>query len=119
PYIFIILIQSGINAILAVSLNLVSGIAGQFSLGHAGFMAVGAYVSALFTTTITATWPEIGTIANGQILFLLALIFGGAAAAGFGWLVGLPSLRLRGDYLAIVTLGFGEIIRVLILNLDC
>ena len=124
PYFFQVLILIGINIILAVSLNLVNGFTGQFSLGHAGFMAAGAYGSAMFTLTIgqravaaltSAHVPAV--IAEGALL-LVALVLGGLLAAVFGWLVGLPSLRLRGDYLAIVTLGFGEIIRVLILNIE-
>lgn len=95
----------GINIILAVSLNLINGITGQFSLGHAGFMAVGAYVSALIS--IHLKWP-----------LYLALICGGLAAAFLGIVIGLPTLRLKGDYLAIATLGMGEIIRVVLLNLD-
>ena len=106
-----ILCLAGINAILAVSLNLVNGITGQFSLGHAGFMAIGAYASACLSVYAFPGLP-------GQLAFVLAMA-GGAALAGLaGYLVGLPSLRLRGDYLAIVTLGFGEIIRVAILNMD-
>ena len=124
PYIFQVLILVGINIILAVSLNLVNGFTGQFSIGHAGFMAAGAYGSAMFSLTlgqpavaalIAAHVPEV--LAQGALL-LVALLLGGLIAALFGWLVGLPSLRLRGDYLAIVTLGFGEIIRVLILNIE-
>lgn len=95
----------GINIILAVSLNLINGITGQFSLGHAGFMAVGAYVSAL--VSIHLGWP-----------LVFALLAGAVAASLLGILIGLPTLRLRGDYLAIATLGLGEIIRVVILNLD-
>jgi branched-chain amino acid transport system permease protein len=95
----------GINIILAVSLNLINGITGQFSLGHAGFMAIGAYVSALIS--IHLKWP-----------LYLALICGGLAAAFLGIVIGLPTLRLKGDYLAIATLGMGEIIRVVLLNLD-
>ncbi len=124
PYIFQVLILIGINIILAVSLNLVNGFTGQFSIGHAGFMAVGAYASAMFTLTlgqhavaalVAAHVPT--AVAEGGLL-LASLLLGGLLAAVFGWLVGLPSLRLRGDYLAIVTLGFGEIIRVLILNIE-
>lgn len=93
-----------INIILAVSLNLINGFTGQFSIGHAGFMAVGAYVGAVLTVKL-------------QLPFLVAII-GGAAAAGFlGFLIGLPTLRLDGDYLAIATLGLGEIIRITILNI--
>ena len=95
----------GINIILSVSLNLINGYTGQFSLGHAGFMAVGAYVGVVLTT-------------NFHVPFLLALIAGGIAAAFLGFLIGLPTLRLRGDYLAIATLGLGEIIRIVIMNIE-
>ena len=118
PYWFSIIMYSGINVIMAVSLNLVNGFTGQFSIGHAGFMAVGAYGSALITTTITAKYPELQLGTLQTLIFLGALIAGGLLAALAGYIVGMPSLRLRGDYLAIVTLGFGEIIRVLLLNTD-
>lgn len=104
-YILTLIVYCGINMILAVSLNLVNGFTGQFSIGHAGFMAVGAYLSA---------WMGMGL----QTPFILNTVAGGAAAAVAGYAVGLPSLRLKGDYLAIVTLGFGEIIRVVLLNID-
>jgi branched-chain amino acid transport system permease protein len=122
PYHFQILMLIGINVVLAVSLNLVNGFTGQFSIGHAGFMAVGAYGSAVFTLRIgKGLAASLGSlpdpVANGAAL-LVALVLGGLLSAAAGWLVGLPSLRLRGDYLAIVTLGFGEIIRVMILNVD-
>jgi branched-chain amino acid transport system permease protein len=100
-----ILILVMINVILAVSLNLINGITGQFSIGHAGFMAVGAYTAALLS--LYGRWP-----------FAAALAAGMGAAAVMGMVVGIPSLRLKGDYLAIATLGFGEIIRVVIVNLD-
>ncbi|MBK8200838.1 MAG: branched-chain amino acid ABC transporter permease [Bdellovibrionales bacterium] len=116
PYFFKIIILSGIGIILAVSLNLINGHTGQFSMGHAGFMAVGGYVSAL--TTILVQNLVLGNLAAQNLIFLLALLLGGTSAALIGFFVGLPSLRLRGDYLAIVTLGFGEIIRVVVLNLD-
>jgi len=117
-----ILLLCLINASLATSLNLVNGLAGQFSLGHAGFMAIGAYVSASITTPGVdllglAGWGASSPLA-GQALLMLALLMAGLAAGLAGYLVGLPSLRLRGDYLAIVTLGFGEIIRVVILNIQ-
>jgi len=120
PYFYRILVLSGLNVMLALSLNLINGITGQFSIGHAGFMAVGAYTSAAFTVygaprLAGGAAPE--GIA-GAAFFLLAIAIGGAAAALAGFLVGLPSMRLRGDYLAIVTLGFGEIIRVAILNIE-
>ena len=94
--------------ILAVSLNLTVGILGELSLGHAGFMCVGAYFSAFFTKCIQDAVP------NALVRFLLALLVGAAAAAVFGILIGIPVLRLRGDYLAIVTLAFGEIIKNLV-----
>ena len=102
-----------VNVILAVSLNLINGYTGQFSLGHAGFMAVGAYTAAV----ITNQFGELNPILSGAV-FLGALLAGGLAAALGGLLVGIPTLRLRGDYLAIVTLGFGEIIRVILQNMD-
>jgi branched-chain amino acid transport system permease protein len=103
-------IDVGIAIILAASLNLINGHTGQFSLGHAGFMAVGGYFSAWISL-------EVGSkIAMSFWYFPLALIAGGMLAAAVGLLVGVPSLRLRGDYLAIVTLGFGEIIRVVAQN---
>ncbi len=124
PYIAQVIVLCGINVILAVSLNLVNGFTGQFSIGHAGFMALGAYGSAMFSLKVGMRWvvalEAVGVpapVAEGAAL-LVALVLGGSLAAVAGYLVGLPSLRLRGDYLAIVTLGFGEIIRVLILNVD-
>lgn len=114
PYIVRIMILSGINIILAVSLNLINGFTGQFSLGHAGFMAVGGYVAAAFDVYVGPSFgPGLAIPA-----FLLSIILGSIAAAMAGLLIGIPTLRLRGDYLAIATLGFGEIIRVLILNID-
>ncbi len=112
-YYYQIIIYAGVNIILASSLNLVNGFTGQFSLGHAGFMAVGAYTAAVVTSQVGAG----GGFAGG-LVFLLALLCGALVASFFGLLVGIPSLRLKGDYLAIVTLGFGEIIRVIIQNLD-
>ena len=103
----------GISIIMAVSLNLINGYTGQFSLGHAGFMAVGAYTSAL----VTNHFGSLGVLAANSV-FALALLAGGLAAAIAGLLVGIPTLRLRGDYLAIVTLGFGEIIRVILQNME-
>jgi len=99
----------GIAIILAVSLNLVNGLTGQFSIGHAGFMAVGGYVSAVLLMNGPVNDPY-------RLFFAASVAVGAGAAALAGWLVGKPSLRLRGDYLAIVTLGFGEIIRVAIEN---
>jgi branched-chain amino acid transport system permease protein len=105
-----------INAILAVSLNLVNGLSGQFSLGHAGFMAVGAYASASVDMFLLEGLH--GTAWGGQAALLLSLLAAALVSALAGYLVGMPSLRLKGDYLAIATLGFGEIIRVVILNIE-
>jgi branched-chain amino acid transport system permease protein len=119
PYFVDVLTRIGINIILAVSLNLINGHTGQFSLGHAGFMAVGAYTAAAMTMfagphVLPATAPEFFT----ALWFLAALLAGGIVAAAAGLLVGAPSLRLKGDYLAIVTLGFGQIISVIFRNID-
>jgi branched-chain amino acid transport system permease protein len=117
PYFLDVAVSCGINITLAVSLNLINGYTGQFSLGHAGFMGIGAYTAAMLTTAAgTMLLPALG----GQpwLLFLLALLAGGLAASVAGLIVGVPSLRLKGDYLAIVTLGFGEIIRVVLQNID-
>ncbi len=120
PYFLDVTVTIAINVILAVSLNLINGYTGQFSLGHAGFMAIGAYIAA--STTMfwapgllpAASSPGFVSIA----VFPAALLAGGLAAGLAGILVGAPSLRLKGDYLAIVTLGFGEIIRVIFRNLE-
>jgi len=115
-----ILMLCGINAILAVGLNLINGTTGQFSIGHAGFMAVGAYTtSAVVIALENALFPgQAGALPLLQVAFVFstALCTGALAAALLGVLVGVPSLRLRGDYLAIVTLGFGEIIRLVFNN---
>ncbi len=106
-----------IDVILAVSLNVVNGFTGQFSLGHAGFMAVGAYTAAKITLAFRGVaFLGLSAAISDQVVFLLALVAGMITAAAIGFLVGMPSLRLRGDYLAIVTLGFNEIIRVIIEN---
>jgi len=122
PYYYQIIILAGINIILAVSLNLTNGIAGQFSIGHAGFFAVGAYVSASVSyyggPALRGMLAFLPMVAQDSVVLLIALAAAAVATALAGLLVGIPSLRLRGDYLAIVTLGFGEIIRVLILNID-
>ena len=104
-----LLLQICYNIILAVSLNLAAGFLGQLPLGHAGFMSIGAYAAALFSKGMEL--PEL-------VEFPLAVLIGALVAGLFGVLIGLPALRLRGDYLAIITLGFGEIIRVVIQNLD-
>lgn len=139
-----LVIDCGIAIIMAVSLTVVNGFTGQFSIGHAGFMAVGGYFAAtllyygsykILGDTDVAAWhggllsnapndpisagvPSLmhpgALLARGDLLFVAACLAGAILSAAVGWLVGLPSLRLRGDYLAIVTLGFGEIVRVLI-----
>jgi branched-chain amino acid transport system permease protein len=136
-----LLLDVGINIMLAVSLTMVNGFTGQFSIGHAAFMAIGAYASAgvvyyssafLFGGEMFANATVHGglisgmrtagemtesaapIVTSGDLLFLVSLVIGGLLAAACGYIVGLPSLRLKGDYLAIVTLGFGEIVRVLI-----
>jgi len=117
-YVQRILLISGINVILAVGLNLINGTTGQFSIGHAGFMAVGAYTAAFVGVHLAphvAAALGAGGVADA-VTFNLALLAGAALAGLTGVLVGLPSLRLKGDYLAIVTLGFGEIIRILFNN---
>ncbi len=120
PYYLDVLTGIGINVILAVSLNLVNGYTGQFSLGHAGFMSVGAYLAAAVSVFLgpTLLGPGGGTAFQQNALFLGALLTGGLSAAVAGLLVGVPSLRLKGDYLALVTLGFGEIIRVIFQNVE-
>jgi branched-chain amino acid transport system permease protein len=121
-YNYQIAVLVGINIILAVSLNLINGTTGQFSIGHAGFYAVGAYTCALVVRTIQGPFLDalgvLPEIVSNTLLLLIGLASGALAAGIAGLLVGIPSLRLRGDYLAIVTLGFGEIIRVFILNID-
>ncbi len=116
-YLVYLALLVGVNVVLAVSLNVINGITGQFSIGHAGFMAVGAYASAVTSQALNEY--RISALPDGvsnQLFFVIALLVGGALAALFGFLVGLPSLRLKGDYLAIVTLGFGEIILVVVRN---
>ena len=99
------IIFMSINIMLAVSLHLIIGITGQFSLGHAGFLAVGAYISAIVTMKL-------------QLPFPVAILAAGIIATIAGLIIGIPTLRLRGDYLAIATLGFAEIIRIVFLNID-
>lgn len=100
-----LLVPLCVYAILAVSLNLTVGILGELSLGQAGFMCIGAYSGALFSNLMETAIPE------AIVRFPIALLLGGVCAAVFGILIGIPVLRLRGDYLAIVTLAFGEIIK--------
>ncbi len=119
PFAVKLLMDIGINIILAVSLNLVNGFTGQFSIGHAGFMAAGGYVAGAVTyygSYMIWGGPQVhsGWFSGGDALFVFGCLCGALVAAGTGYLVGLPSLRLRGDYLAIVTLGFGEILRVML-----
>jgi branched-chain amino acid transport system permease protein len=107
-----ILMFALINIIMTVSLNLINGFTGQFSIGHAGFMCIGAYTSAYFTTILfkaakMAYFPQL-------TLFIFSLIMGGLMAAIAGYLIGLPTLKLKGDYLAIITLAFGEIVRSIV-----
>lgn len=113
-----VLRRVGVFMIAAVSLNIVNGYAGQFSMGHAGFMAVGAYVAGATTyygsLLLHGSVNDAGFYTQGILLMLTGIGLGCIIAAIAGYLVGLPSLRLRGDYLAIVTLGFGEIIRVML-----
>jgi branched-chain amino acid transport system permease protein len=123
-FIQLILIYVLINMILSMSLNLVNGLTGQFSLGHAGFMAIGGYTSAYVSTLLPKYFSTFINLQQNILdfgywqfpYFLFLALLGGSAAALAGYFVGLPSLRLKGDYLAIVTLGFGEIIRVILLN---
>ena len=103
-YVAQLLVLGGINAILAISVNVVSGITGQLSLGQAGFEAVGAYSVALLSLYCHLPLP-------------VCILVGGLVAALFGFLIGIPTLKLEGDYLAIVTLAFCEIIRVVLVNL--
>ncbi|AET70989.1 ABC-type branched-chain amino acid transport system, permease component [Desulfosporosinus orientis DSM 765] len=105
PFVALTLIQICIYIILATSLNLINGITGQFSIGHAGFMAIGAYMAAIVVVKF-----------HGPLI--LALLAGAAVSALAGFLIGLPTLRLKGDYLAIATLGFGEIVRIIFLNTE-
>jgi branched-chain amino acid transport system permease protein len=119
PYWVRIILDAGIAMMLAVSLNIVNGLTGQFSLGHAGFMALGGYTAGVFTY-YGSLWlwnspaKHGGFLGSGEWMFAGSCVVGGLVAAAAGYVVGLPSLRLRGDYLAIVTLGFGEILRTLL-----
>ncbi len=106
-----LLVQIGYSVILAVSLNLVVGFLGELSLGHAGFMCIGAYIGTFISI-------QLNTVIDSKIICLIiSMLCGGILAAFFGFLVGLPALRLKGDYLAIVTLAFGEIVRTVLKNL--
>ncbi|MBQ8849025.1 MAG: branched-chain amino acid ABC transporter permease [Clostridia bacterium] len=107
----VILEKVAIAIILATSLGMVVGHLGELSLGHAGFMCIGAYIGGKIANMLE---PSLG---NGIITLIVAVLVGGACAALFGMIIGLPALRLRGDYLAIVTLAFGEITRTVIMNM--
>lgn len=111
PYVQLVLMYVGINIIMTTSLNLINGYMGEFSVGHAGFMAVGAYIAALLTMQI---WPADLV----KLLFPITVILGGAGAAVAGLLVSIPSFRTRGDYLAIVTLAFNMIVKSVIENIE-
>ena len=102
-----LLVPICIYSIMAVSLNLTVGILGELSLGHAGFMCIGAFAGAFFSKCMNGAMPDF-------LRFVCAILIGAAFAALFGFLIGIPVLRLKGDYLAIVTLGFGEIIKNLV-----
>ena len=110
-----VLVVVGINIILAVSLNVATGYLGQLPLGHAGFMAVGAYTGGIFLKAMNVT---AAAEARNYLLIVVALVLSGVVAGIFGIIIGVPALRLKGDYLAIITLGFGEIIRIIIINID-
>src|SRR5689334_21672935 len=120
PYFVRILMLCGIAITLAVSLNLINGFTGQFSIGHAGFMAIGAYSSAYFSVNYGVNLAN--ALGGGKVGWVVALglatLIGAFFAGLAGLAVGIPSLRLRGDYLAIVTLGFGQIIVVFLNNID-
>ena len=114
-----ILITVGINIILATSLNVATGYLGQLPLGHAGFMAVGAYAGGIFMKAMPVQeLLKAGNTGAAIPYILLALLISAIVAGIFGIIIGIPALRLRGDYLAIITLGFGEIIRVILTNID-
>ena len=105
PYYLRIIIIIGFNIILALGLNLTTGVTGQLSMGHAGFMSLGAYTSAILSI-------------HTDLPFILVLLAGAAVAAIFGVIIGIPSLRLEGDYLASVTIGFAVIVKVFFLNFE-
>lgn len=108
-YLFQVITIAGINVIMTISLNMVIGITGQFSMGHAGFMSIGAYISAILSRLAFQSFDK-SPLTNNLVL-LVALIAGGIVAAILGFVIAMPTLKVKGDYLAIVTLGFGEIIR--------
>ncbi|MFZ5644306.1 MAG: branched-chain amino acid ABC transporter permease [Bacillota bacterium] len=105
PYYTQVMTMMGVYLIAALGLNLITGVTGQFSFGHAAFMSIGAYSSALLSKNIDTP-------------FILSLLVGGLTAALFGVIIAFPSMRLTGDYLGITTLGFGEIVRVVFINME-
>lgn len=109
-----ILMMAAVNVLIALSLNIINGMAGQFSIGHAGFVGVGAYVAAVTMANLHQAWPGEIDFARSLVMVPISVGLAALVASIFGLLVGLPSLRLKGDYLAIVTLGFAEIFRLLI-----
>lgn len=111
-YIMQIVMFAEINVIMTVSLNLINGFTGQFSLGHAAFMGIGAYISSMLTTLIIPTRSFDKPIQ--YLIFIGAMIIGGIVAGFVGFLIGIPTLKLKGDYLAIVTLAFGEVLKAVI-----
>lgn len=115
-YIMQLIMFTGINMVMTASLGMINGFTGQFSIGHGGFMAVGAYTSVFFTTIIFQLMGSQPVSQNfgGYMLFFVSILMGGLCAGFAGFLIGLPTLRLRGDYLAIVTMAFGEVIRTII-----
>ncbi len=116
-YILFVIMVGLINAILTVSLNVITGFTGQFSIGHAGFMAIGAYTAGMCTKLVFQVGPD-SPFWIREPAFLVSLLAGGAAAGLIAFLIGIPALRLRGDYLAIATLGFNQVVVVVFNNLD-
>jgi len=108
-YFLQILMFIGINMVMTVSLGMINGFTGQFSIGHGGFMAIGAYTSAFITTLLTVRENPLG-----YLIFFISIVIGSAMTGLAGFLIGIPTLRLKGDYLAIVTMAFGEVIRTII-----
>lgn len=115
-YFLVLLMLVGINIVMTVSLGMINGFTGQFSIGHGGFMAIGAYTSVFFTTIIfqlMGRQPP-GQTFWGYALFFPVVLIGGGLAAVAGVLIGLPTLRIKGDYLAIVTMAFGEVVQTIV-----
>ncbi|MEG0996389.1 MAG: branched-chain amino acid ABC transporter permease, partial [Clostridia bacterium] len=108
-----VMISMGINIVMTVSLNLTTGFLGELALGHAGFMSVGAFTAGIITKALAENFGL-----DPVTALPVSLLAGGLLAAAMGLVIGIPALRLKGDYLAIITLGFGEIIRVIIQNLE-